>query len=202
MKPHRTTLVPALLLVAVLARPGAAQGSRVSLEARGGGAFPTGDFRGQASPGWTLGATLHYPVHPDLDVYGGVQHENYPTRLLVIDGPPVVEAEGYRTLDNAVRGGLRASPRIPLAGVRPWAEAGLTYGRVTFTAPDSPDTQSNWRAGYELGAGLGVGVGPRVTLTPGVRYRHHGTSFTSEGDEVKLDPTTRILAEAGVQIRL
>lgn len=202
MKHLRATLAPAMLLAAVLVDRGAAQGSRVSLDVRGGGAFPSGDFRGDASPGWTLGATVRYPVHPNLDVYGGVQHENYPTRLLVIDGPPTVHAAGYRTLDNGVRGGLRATLLPPAARVRPWGEAGLTYSRITFTAAESPDTQANWRAGYELGAGLGVGLGPRIALTPGVRYRSHGTSFTSEGSEVKLNPSNRFLAEVGVQIRL
>lgn len=202
MKHLRATVAPAMLLAAVLASRGAAQDSRVSLEVRGGGAFPTGDFRSEALRGWTLGATLRYAASPNLDVYGGAQHENFPTHVLVIDGPPVARAAGYRTLDNGVRGGLRASLPLPSVGVRPWAEAGLTYSRVTLTAPGLPDTQTHWQAGYELGAGVGVGLGPRITLTPGVRYRSHATSFTSEDYEVKLNPSNRVLAEVGVQIGL
>jgi opacity protein-like surface antigen len=83
--------------------------------------------------------------------------------------------------DNTFRAGARVN--VPLAGVvtvQPWVEAGVLVGRTSVSASNGDigaSLDSDWTVGFEGGAGLSFAVAPRVSLTPGVRYRQHKAEF-------------------------
>jgi opacity protein-like surface antigen len=60
---------------------------------------------------------------------------------------------------------------------------------------------SDWKFGFEAGAGFAVDVSPRIALTPGIRFRQHSVSF-DELDEDATGDLSYVTVDLGLQIRL
>lgn len=198
----RRVLAPALVLSAVLATAATAQSTLpITVEVRGGAAIPTGEFDDGASTGWGVGATVRYAVTPMVDLYAGYDYFDFGSD----------EELDEEDVDIGIQdAGLRAGGRFnfsPLGSVSPWAEAGLLFSRASVSISDgsaSVKVNSNWGIGFEGGAGFGVALSPRVSLTPGVRYRFHEAEFDSEDVEEGPESVdvTYVAIDLGVNIRL
>ncbi|MFL5386260.1 MAG: outer membrane protein [Longimicrobiaceae bacterium] len=199
----RKLLAPALLLGAALAHPARAQTAiPVSFEARGGVAIPSGeDFDEGAGLGWSVGGTVFFRAAPMVSIYGGFEHAMFTT-----DEDEDLEGIDSDITDSGFRLGARFDvPFSGLTGVSPWVEGGATFNRTSINLSDGENSlsvDSNRGVGFEVGAGLAFNVAPRVSITPGVRYRSHKAEFSDiEGDEVELD-VNYFTIDLGVHIRL
>jgi opacity protein-like surface antigen len=202
----RTLLIPALVLGAALAHPARAQTLLpFSLEARGGVVLPQGDFDDGANTGWSAGGAVHYHVAPMVSIYGGFEHARFAT-----DDDADFEGVDTNITDQGFRLGARFSvPLGSLTGVGPWVEGGATLNRTSINLKD-PDSgtalsfDSDRSVGFEVGAGLSFAVAPKVSITPGVRYRTHTAKFSDidgEGDESEVD-ANYFSIDLGVHVRL
>lgn len=196
MKHLRTVLAPALVLSAVLATSAHAQNPLpVSFELRGGASFPTGDFADGVSTGWNVGASVLYAAQPNLAVYLGFQHDAF---SVDDDGSEDVDV-GID--DNGFRGGLRVLLGT-MGTVRPWVEGGVLFNRVSVKGSDgdvSASVDSDWKVGFEAGAGFSFDLSPKVALTPGVRYRQHGVSFDDIDEDANGDLKS-VVVDLGISI--
>lgn len=198
----RRVLAPALVLSAALATTATAQSTLpITVEVRGGAAIPTGDFGDGASTGWGIGGTVRYAVAPTIELYAGYDHFDFSTD----------EELDETELDFGVQDqGLRAGGRFTfstLGSVSPWVEGGLLFNRSSVSISDGTTTinvNSDWAPGFEAGAGFAVALSPRVSLTPGVRYRFHEAEFDPEGLEEGPESidVTYVAIDLGVNIRL
>ncbi|HEX8904529.1 MAG TPA: outer membrane beta-barrel protein [Longimicrobiaceae bacterium] len=195
---------PALLLGAFVALPARAQGILpFSAEVRGGVALPQGDFNDGADTGWGIGGTLRYRIAPMVDVYAGYDRFSFGAD----SSSDFDEGVDVSIRDEGFRAGARFT--FPLAstltGLSPWVEGGATFNRTTLHASDgsaSIDVNSDRSVGFEVGAGLNFAVAPRVSLSPGVRYRSHKASFDDAidgGDGSDVD-ANYFVVEVGLSI--
>ena len=191
---HRL-LAPVVLLGAAVAHPAFAQTLHpVSFEARAGAAFPERDSR-ELDIGWIVDATLRYELLPGLDAYAGY---SFGSSTLDIDD----EAVDVDIRDHGFRSGLRADLRVGMPKATPWVEFGVLLNRIEVKASNSDDSaseHSEWGLGFEAGAGLSFPVRPRISLTPGIRYRTHKIEFEGTGGTGHAD---YIVVDLGVNVRI
>jgi hypothetical protein len=199
MKHLRTVLAPALVLSAVLATRAHAQTPLpISFEGRVGASIPTGDFSDGVKTGWNLGLTGFYSPQPTLALYLGFEHSAFSLDEDTEDVDVGID-------DNAVRAGARLSIPLSAAPVRPFVEGGAVFARTSITGSDgevSASVDSDWKVGFEVGAGFAFDVSPRVSLTPGVRYRQHGVSFDDVEGGDDLSDVSYVVVDLGVHVRL
>jgi hypothetical protein len=157
-----TTVITAALLVA--SSPVAAQ-TRWSAELDGGLAVPTGRLAGaDLETGFGLGANLRYRLQQHLSAYAGWEYHSFRTDAVLGANKIDVDDTGY-TL------GLRFEH--PVAGrVAGWLRAGGLANHMELeNAAGDIISDTGHGLGYEVGGGLAIPFGTRVSLTPGVRYR-------------------------------
>lgn len=181
MQSLRNLLAPALVISAILA-PGAHAQSPVSFELRAGGSHPTGEFNDVASPGWNVGAAVLFAPDSTWSVYAGVQRDAF-----AVENDNKLGVR-LRIRDFGVRAGARFDvPEARLGPARTWLEAGALYHRTSIRGSNeqvSVDRKFDWGLGFEGGIGLAFPVGPRVLLSPGLRYRYEKVDFvTVEGEQ-------------------
>ena len=198
----RKLICPALLLGAALAQPARAQTILpLSFEARGGVAIPTGDFADGAGTGFNVGATVHYRVAPMVALYGGFEHAAF-----TLDDDADFEDVDTDVTDNGFRLGARFDvPLGALTSVGPWVEGGATFNRTSLNLSDSETSlsvDSDRSVGYEVGAGLSFAVAPKISITPGVRYRSHKADFGDSDDGPAEVDVNHFTIDLGVHIRL
>jgi len=191
----RRLLAPVLLLGAAVAPPALAQTPHpFSVEARAGAVFPERDSR-ELDVGWIVDATLRYALTPGLDAYAGYSFGSSSLDL----GDETVDVS---VRDHGFRSGLRADLRVGTPKVTPWAEFGVLLNRteVKASASGESDTErSKWGLGFEAGAGLSFPVAPRISLTPGIRYRTHKIEFEDSSGTGHAD---YIVVDLGVNVRI
>ncbi|HVG45086.1 MAG TPA: outer membrane beta-barrel protein [Longimicrobium sp.] len=200
----RNLLVPALLLGAALAQPAAAQTVLpLSFEVRGGVVIPRGDFDDGANTGWSVGGTIHYRVAPMVSVYGGFEHAAF-----TVDDDEDFEGVDADITDQGFRLGARFDvPLGSMTGIGPWVEGGATFNQTSIGLSDgstSLDVDSDRGVGFEVGAGLSFAVAPKISITPGVRYRSHKAKFSDPDggtEEAEVD-VNYFSIDLGVHIRL
>ncbi|HVG45088.1 MAG TPA: outer membrane beta-barrel protein [Longimicrobium sp.] len=192
----RRLLAPALLLCAGLAQPALAQGAPpLSVEVRAGAGFPVADFNDDGATGWIVGGTVRYRVNPALDAYAGYDYGSFSPD----DPDPDLE---FTIRDQGIRSGVRAQLQAGTAPATPWIEAGFMLIRTSVSASSggaSGTVDAEWALGAEVGAGLSIALGPRASLTPGVRYRAHKADF---GEELGSTTVTYFVVDLGVKVRL
>jgi hypothetical protein len=185
----RSMVITAVLL-AVGGATVQAQGP-VALELRGGAAFPTADL-GEASlkTGGGLELTALLRVMPYVHAYAGWDYFSFVMDETLGGTKYDVDATGYAF-------GLQfRHPVGTSAGL--WLRAGGLYDHIELenTAGDIV-ADSGHELGWEVGGGVSVPVGGRVTLTPGVRYR--SLSADLEVGQVTVPVDLRyVAAEIGV----
>lgn len=176
-----------------------AQSLPLSLEIRGGLPFPTGelndvgeDIGNGLGPGYTVGGSVSLDLTPMVGVYGGYTFTHF----------QVEDFEGIGLNSDGFDAGLRLS--LPTAGgISPWAKGGVVYhdAEVVFdddvqTNPDELDV-SERQLGFEVGGGIDVRLGQRLSLTPGVSYVRFGTDAGFNERDVSY-----IKGDVGLRLRL
>lgn len=173
-----------------------------SVEVRGGLAFPTGDF-GQSDEedgesiesGITVGANATYHFMPLLGVYAGYTYNRF----------GVEGVDELDVIDKGFSAGLRVAVPTPLIPIDPYAKAGLVYNTLgfEFDGDDGDDEgflDSDNSLGFEIGAGVGIGLGPKLSFTPQVTYTRYTPEYDGESDdEFKVE---HIRVDVGLRIRL
>ena len=179
-------------------RPVVAQGLiPLAVEGRIGAGFPTGDFGKDDDVGTGLGfgADAVLRVLPLVNVYGGWEHYSFNGKG---------ESDGSKVTDSGIRAGAQLSiPVGMVTGFSPFVSAGLLYNRASAEASEgsiSVKFTSDWKLGYELGAGISVPVAPALSIVPAVRYRSHDASFSEvEGSSGTI---SYLSVEAGLKLGL
>lgn len=177
-------------LVLALAAAGTLQAQTpVSLELRGGAAFPTDDL-GEASlnTGGGAGFGVHAVLLPRLGVYAGWDLMRFSTDSPFAGAQYDVENTGYVL-------GLEFGH--PITGrIGSWARAGGMYGHIELEDRDDVVADSGHEFGWEAGVGLNVVIGSGFALLPGVRYRMLSVDLTDGADDVPVD-LSYVTAEIG-----
>lgn len=167
--PGRFVVLAAAALLVTSGSAGAQK--RWSAELDGGVALPTNRLAGaDLATGVGFGANVRYRLQPHLSVYTGWAWHHFSTDAML----------GVRDLDAEDTGymlGLRfehpfASERPSGNGLSYWLRAGglANHIEVENSAGDIV-SDTGHGLGYELGGGLTVPVGTRLSLTPGLQYR-------------------------------
>jgi hypothetical protein len=179
----------ALAAAALLAGPAAAQIPHLTpfaFEARAGIATPTGDFNDVAGANFAVGGSITYHAVPLLGVYAGASHARFSR-----------DAGDGDFNDTGFDVGARLGIPTPLIPIDPWIRAGVVMHRLELSGAGGGDF-SDWGTGYEVGAGLGFGIGP-ISITPGVSYV---TYRYDNGVSAADQKASYVKADVGVRIRI
>jgi len=192
-----------VLGAAALVQPAQAQTILpLSFEVRGGVVLPQGDFSDGLSTGFTVGGAAHYRIAPMVSLYGGYDYARFNT-----DSDADFGGADANVTDNGFRVGARFDvPLAGMTGISPWLEGGATFNQTSINLSDSGSSvgvDSDRSVGYEVGAGLAFSVAPKISLTPGVRYRSHTADFGDDGSggDNKVD-ANYFAVDLGIHIRL
>jgi hypothetical protein len=188
------------LVAAAFAVPAHAQLPNVtpfSFEVRGGLAFPSGDFGetaddvGQVESGITYGANATFHFMPMLGVYAG-----YTRNQFGVEGLDELDV-----IDQGFSGGLRLAIPTPLIPIDPYIKAGVVYNELSFEFDGSGEdfVDSDRSLGFEVGAGIGIGLGPKLSFTPQVTYTRYEPKYDGESDDFKVE---HIRLDVGLRLRL
>lgn len=207
-------LMGALLLAAPAA---GAQASPLGVELRVRAAFPTGDFGEEGSEGEQVttgwGATLAgmYHVTPMFSVYAGYSHTRFGTDLGTL-GDALEEAgfdeDGVDISDAGFDAGVRAT--FPALAGGAFVRGGLVYRRVGLELSDEledalegvldpDDFDSELSLGWQLGAGLLLPLGPRLSASLGAAYTSYEPQYEDEG--TSAEDLTYASVEVGLEFR-
>ena len=153
----------AVAVVGLLAAaPAAAQDSPISVEARSGVTFPTGDLSdGGVESGVIFGVDLFFTVDRALSIYAGWGQHGFSDD---------VSASGPRA-------GVKAMFHTP-GMATPWIRAGATFNELESGGIFGGTTDRE--IGLEAGAGIDYELSDRVSVTPAARYH----TFSPEGTTV------------------
>jgi opacity protein-like surface antigen len=171
-------------------------GIPLSIEARGGVAFPTGDL-GEADLntgfGFQVGGILE--VTPRLGVYAGYSRTEFEADDNIVDAS---------FIDSGLNAGVRASfaPVLGLTGAAPYVHGGLVYHQVELDVDgiDEDDLgESDYSLGFEVGGGLDFPLGRKVSVTPAVKYVRYEPEFDGEGSDGDV---SYVALDVGLRIRL
>lgn len=171
-------------------------GIPLSVEARGGVAFPTGDL-GDADLntgfGFQVGGILD--VTPRLGVYAGYSRTEFEADDNIVDAS---------FIDSGLNAGIRASfaPILGLAGASPYVHGGLVYHEIELDVDgiDNGDVGgSDSSLGFEVGGGLDFPLGRKVSVTPAVKYVRYEPEFDGEGSDGDV---SYVAVDVGLRIRL
>jgi hypothetical protein len=169
-----------------------------AFEVRGGLAFPTGDLKdteddvGSVESGVTFGANVTFHFMPMLGIYAGYTYNQF-------------GVEGLEELDLTDQGfnaGVRIAVPTPLIPIDPYLKAGLVYNQLSFSfdGEDEDFIDSDHSLGFEVGAGVGIGLGPKLSFTPQVTYTSYKPKYDGENDD---DFTvSHIRVDVGLRLRL
>jgi len=186
-------LLAGALAAVALAAPARAQLPSItpfSFEARAGVAQPTGDLGDLANTGYTLSGSATYHFIPLVGIYGGYTYSRFE-----VEGD---DEGGFDLVDSGFDLGARLAIPTPLIPIDPWIKGGLVFHKVSAEGEDIEDDEDSDRElGFQVGAGLGFGIGP-VSLTPGVSFISYKVG-DDDDDDVTLSYWE---ASVGVRIRL
>lgn len=168
-----------------------------SFEVRGGLVVPTGDFGeseedvGSIEAGYTVGANATYHFIPLVGIYAG-----YTLNRFGVEGLDELDVT-----DQGFSAGLRLAVPTPLIPIDPYVKAGLVYNSLSFTleGDDEEFIDSDNSLGFEVGAGVGVGLGPKLSFTPQVTYTSYEPKYDGENDDFKVQ---HVRVDVGLRIRL
>jgi opacity protein-like surface antigen len=199
MKKSIAAFLP-LVAAAAFAAPVHAQlpnATPFSFEVRGGFAIPTGDFGesaddvGSVESGLTLGANATFHFTPLLGIYAG-----YTRNTFGVEGLDELDV-----IDEGFDAGLRVAIPTPLIPIDPYIKAGLVYNslRYEFDGSGEEFVDSDRSLGFEVGAGIGIGLGPKLSFTPQVTYSRYEPKYDGESDDFKVE---HLRLDVGLRLRL
>jgi opacity protein-like surface antigen len=191
-----------LVAATAFAAPLAAQLPNVtpfSFEVRAGGAFPTGDFAeddgddtGGIETGYTVGANVTFHLMPMIGIYGGYTYNKFG-----VDGD-----DNTDVVDQGFNAGVRLAIPTPLIPIDPYVKAGVVFNQLELSGTDGGVTasvESDRKLGFEVGAGIGLGLGPKLSFTPQVTYTKYNAEFDGIGVEQDVE---HIRVDVGLRLRL
>ena len=169
----RTWIVPTLLGLGLGVGSATAEGQEgpYAFQVRGGYTLPVAAFSDEAR-GWeeesgggaSLGMGFTFPLYRVVGGYLGFSQHRFSC-----DEDVCQEGEAW------ISTGFDVALRIVLGEqrIRPWIQGGLHTSRIEGKVQDeggAQDLTSHGGAGYEVGGGILVKIGERMSLSPGVRY--------------------------------
>lgn len=168
-----------------------------SVEVRGGLAFPTGDFAeseedvASVETGYTFGANATYHFIPLVGIYAG-----YTRNQFGVEGIDELEV-----IDQGFSAGVRLAIPTPLIPIDPYVKAGLVYHTLgfEFEGDDEDFIDSDNSLGFEVGAGLGFGLGPKLSVTPQVTYTRYEPRYDGETDDFTVE---HLRVDVGLRLRI
>jgi len=191
------TAFAAVLAAASLAGAAHAQAlppTPFSLEVRAGAAIPTGDLKEVAKTGYTVGANVSYAATPMFSIFGGYTMNSFGVKDDVTpeEGEELPEDASFRVRVSGPEAGVRVN--VPVTGnVAPFVKASALVNRfsVSFSSDEVNGTigDTDWHVGFDVGAGVAIPLGPRVSVTPAVSY-------------LKVEDFKSVKADIGLAIRL
>jgi hypothetical protein len=193
-----------LVALAAVALAGSAQAQAIpvspfSVEVRGGLAFPTGELDDVAESGITVGANGTYMFTPMLGLYAGFTYNAFglPEEADELDVDGSINTYGF---DAGVKA-MFATPTLP---VTPFLKGGLVYHKaeVDIEGLDLGDEdETDFGLGFEVGGGVMVPLGPRLSFTPAVSYTSFKPSYEGDEDDDEVDNLTSFRVDVGLNIR-
>ena len=216
----RTLLMLSAALL--LAAPAAAQTSPFALEVRGRAAFPTGDFGDEDEDGVGLGTGWggsiegSWQATPLLGVYGGYSYTAFPIDFGDLQEPleEVIDDPSVDVTDSGFDAGARITLPVMNGGV--FVRGGVVYHRVGVELSDEmedffetvgvsdDDLESDWSLGWQLGAGVLVPLGQRLSASVSGAYTRYAPEFEDSADpSLSADGDVSYASvEVGLRIRL
>lgn len=169
------------LAIAVAVATGDISAQTISLSVRGGGAVPTGAFSDKLNfnipdcpacdyyvPATMAGAKSGFGYGLDAGlqmgiagVYASFDHIDFDCTSFACD------SDGKYKLTGATAGVKLAMPTTSV--LRPFVKGGITFDKLEGAYVGQKVTTDR-KPGYEVGAGLDIGILGLVSLTPQVRY--------------------------------
>ena len=183
-------------------------GTNLSVEARIGAAFPTGDFADAEEIDTGVSGALRAAFHvtPVFALYAGVSGAQWGFEF-------EDDFEGFGAVEGNLKeygfdAGLKvtAPPFAGFGNVAPYLHGGAIFHRTEFDF-DNEDLndlfdefggrQSDFSLGFEVGAGLAFPLTPSLMLTPGVRY----VSFEPKFEDADIDGESLTYAALEIGLR-
>lgn len=168
-----------LALVATLGFAGAATAqtgptSPFSIEVRGGAAIPQGDLKdeGDAKTGYTFGANATFQATPMLGIYAGWSRNSF----------GIEDADDASFVDQGFDAGVKLSFGGGTLPVSPFVRAGAVFHKISAEGSEGGvdvEIESDNAIGFDVGAGVAIPLGPRMSFTPAVSY----SKFSTGDDE-------------------
>jgi len=173
-----------------------------SVEVRGGIAIPTGEFGEDedglgVKSGTTLGANATFHFMPLLGIYAGYSRNQFD-----IEGEDDADI-----IDSGFEAGVRLAVPTPLIPIDPYVKVGAVYHDLKLQSGDG-NTEiaftSDRSFGFEVGAGVGIGLGPKLSFTPQVTYTRYTPDFDEEelGLEGVVPDVSHVRVDVGLRLRL
>jgi opacity protein-like surface antigen len=191
------TVFAAALAAASLAGTAHAQAlptTPFSLEVRAGAAIPTGDLKEVAKTGYTVGANVSYAATPMVSIFGGYTMNSFGVKedVTTEEGEAFPDDASLRVRVSGPEAGVRVN--VPVAGsIAPFVKASALVNRfsLSISSDDASGTfgDDEWHVGFDVGAGVAIPLGPRISVTPAVSY-------------VKVEDFKSVKADIGLAIRL
>ncbi|MBT8398357.1 MAG: hypothetical protein HKO65_07365 [Gemmatimonadetes bacterium] len=169
-----STWTPAALVILSLSLNGtdvSCQEGAFAFQIRGGATAPVAGFLDEgegweekAGPHRSFGMGFTFPLYRSLGGYLGFSQHRF-----ACDSDVCPEGEKWITT------GFDVALRMVFGrtGLRSWIQAGIHTNRiegVVFERGDERSLHSEGGGGYEMGGGVLVEVGERMSLAPGIRY--------------------------------
>jgi hypothetical protein len=160
-----------------------------SFEARASAALPMGSLKDDRDleTGLALGGEVTYHLSPLLGIYAG-----YTRTEFMADGAGEV-------LDQGLDVGVRIAVPTPLIPIDPWIRGGAVYHRFEASGFPANNIASDDEWGFEVGAGIGLGLLPKITITPQASYVSYEYGSGTLGEDNKVE---YVKAVVGVRLRL
>ncbi len=153
-----------------------------SLEVRGGGAIPTGDWNEDdaVETGIGFGAAVKFSPTPLVGVYAGWDRFSFSADDSELD---------ISLNDSAFRLGAEVNVPAATLPVSPFVSAGLVYGKSEVEGSvegGSASIESDSSIGFEGSIGVQFAAGP-VSVRPSVGYRTRSVEFNLGDTEITAD---------------
>lgn len=150
---------------------------------RGGGAFPTGDFSQTTGSATVLNAAksgFGYGLDAGMQlgvagVYAGFDHINFDCASSTCNSDGKYKLQG-------VTAGVKLL--VPGSGiVHPWVKGGVTFNELQggYGSGQSTELKTDRKPGYEVGAGLDIGILGVLSFTPQARYIGQNFKYSVPG---------------------
>jgi opacity protein-like surface antigen len=179
----KTTGLLALMATLGFAAAANAQGTApstpLSIEVRGGVAIPQGDLKddGDAKTGYTFGANATFQATPMFGVYAGWSRNSF----------GIEDTEDASFVDQGFDAGVKVSFAGGSMPVSPFVRGGVVFHKLSLQGEDEGvevEIESDNAIGFDVGAGVSIPLGQRMSVTPALSYSKFNTA---DDDEVFED---------------